>query len=409
MIDSVRAMCRVGGKVREIQSSEAGEDRNMQSLDNEISRVLRESEPPAGPGSILVYGCSQSDLEAMRGLLQDSPHRCVHTSSDHEAQQLLEADEFELLLYAPSGTKEKDLDFLGVAKKLAPATKIIVMTSKSNWSLVVNATRMGAIDVLFHEAEKNDVFDCVEKALIKTRRERQREQSLSRLRSVCRELQAARHEVAEQVEGLCQELAAAYANVDQQVQDAVTASEYRTLLRQDLDVEEALRTTLSYLISKIGPTNGAVFLPEGDGHYGLGAYANLDCPRESADSLLQAYAEVICPKLAKEEDIVLFEDAEELLEGLKIKERALFESQFMAFSCRTRQVCMAVVILFRSRETPFDPELSGTLELIREIFANHLERIVRVHHRGSEWPEQAKSDEIDFDNEQEGWQGGMAA
>ena len=70
---------------------------------------------------------------------------------------------------------------------------------------------------------------------------------------------------------------------------------------------------------------------------------------------------------------------------------------------------MAVVILFRSSETPFDPELSGTLELIREIFANHLERIVRVHHRGSEWPEQAASDEIDFDNEQEGWQGGMAA
>ena len=159
MIDSVRGKCRGGGKFREIQSSEAGEDRNMQSLDNEISRVLRESEPPAGPGSILVYGCLQSDLKAMQGLMQDSPHRCVHTSSDHEAQQCLEADEFELLLYAPSGTKEKDLDFLEVAKKIAPTTKVIVMTSKSNWSLVLNATRMGAIDVLFHEAEKNNVFD----------------------------------------------------------------------------------------------------------------------------------------------------------------------------------------------------------------------------------------------------------
>ncbi len=381
----------------------------MQPLDKEISRVLRESEPSVGPGSILVYSRSQSEVDAMRRLMEDSPHKCVHTCSADDAQQRLRVGEFDLLLYAPTDVKESQLEFLGVAKKVAPTTKAIIISSKSNWSLVVNATRMGAVDVLCHESEKSDVFDRVKTALMKTRRERQREQSLARLRSVCRELQAARHEVAEQVEGLCQELAAAYANVDQQVQDAVTASEYRTLLRQDLDVEEALRTTLSYLISKIGPTNGAIFLPEGNDQYGLGAYANLDCPRESADPLLQAYAEVVCPKLAKEKDIVLFEDAEELLEGLQVQTPSLLEAQFMAFSCRTRKGSMAVVILFRNKETPFDPEQSGALELIREIFATHLERIVRVHHRGKEWPDQAASDEIDFDNEQDGWQGGMAA
>ena len=45
-----------------------------------------------------------------------------------------------------------------------------------------------------------------------------------------------------------------------------------------------------HLLTKTGPTNAAVFLPDSVDHYGLGAYVNYDCPRESIAALLDALA-----------------------------------------------------------------------------------------------------------------------
>ena len=47
--------------------------------------------------------------------------------------------------------------------------------------------------------------------------------------------------------------------------------------------------------------------------------------------------------------------------------------------------------LFRSSDRPFGPELAGTLDILRAIFAEQLSQLIRVHHRAKpEWPDDAQ-------------------
>ena len=44
-----------------------------------------------------------------------------------------------------------------------------------------------------------------------------------------------------------------------------TALEFTGLIKQELDIENLLRTTLEYVLGRSGPTNAAVFLPTTSG------------------------------------------------------------------------------------------------------------------------------------------------
>ena len=165
----------------------------------------------------------------------------------------------------------------------------------------------------------------------------------------------------------------------------------------ELDVEEVLRTTLEYLLTKTGPTNAAVFLPDAHQQYSLGAYVNYDCPRDSIDRLLDHLCETICPQMANEQAIVAFDDAAEFADWIGMESGLLADSQILAFSCSHEGECHAVVVLFRSVQNAFEAELAGTLEILRSIFAEQLSQIIRVQHRASpQWPEEPGDDYDDF-------------
>jgi hypothetical protein len=78
-------------------------------------------------------------------------------------------------------------------------------------------------------------------------------------------------------------------------------------------------------------------------------------------------------------------------------------------SCRHDGRCLAVVVLFRSRQEPFEDHLAGTLEILRGIFAEQIANVIKVHHRAApSWPKEAGGDDDSLDYDDFGF-GGLAA
>jgi FixJ family two-component response regulator len=319
------------------------------------------------------------------------------------------------------------LDLAPLVHKVSPATKIIVLADVMSPDAVIQAMRCGAVDCLAVPATTDGMEDFLrrlEPALLKSRAERQRDERLLRLKKVCRELNIARHEISKQVDALCDDLSNAYREIADQMSDVALASEFRTLLKQELDVEDLLRTTLEYLLTKTGPTNAAVFLPDAprpkhsndDQHYGLGAYVNYDCPRETISLLLDHLGGAICPQMADEMDIVAFTDAKEFAEWIgEDLEGAEFlaNSNVIAFSCVHNGECLAVIVLFRDQATPFDDKLAGAIDTMRQIIAEQLSNVIKVHQRARpSWPKKAAEGDLDYHDDDlgfGGYEGGMAA
>lgn len=363
------------------------------------------------PAKLLLVGSDPDSRTALIGLLEKRRHQCDHVSRLDEAQTALARDRYDLILLNRALPDGDGLDLAPFVQKTSPATKTIVFSRNGSFKCALQAMRCGAVDCISTPVDPDELIDRVDSALTRSREERQREQRIQKLQSICKELNVARAEIADQVDALCNDLAAAYQELTEQVNQVALATEFRTLARQELDIEELLRTTLEYLLTKTGPTNAAVFLPDSARHYNLGAYVNYDCPRDSVDALLDHLCDAICPQMSEEPEIVAFDDAREFSQWIGMDGDFLAESQVIALSCLHEEECLAVLVLFRSRSTPFEAKLATTLDIIRSTFAEQLSRIIHIHHRARpEWPKEAGGDEGDFDDEfGYGYEGGLAA
>jgi DNA-binding response OmpR family regulator len=355
---------------------------------------------PESPAQVLIVGGEPDSRTALVTLLRRRRHQCTHVERLDEAQTAIAAAHYDLILLDPALPDGDGLELASLVQRMSPATKTMVFSATGSFKAALDAMRCGVVDFVNTPLDLDELVDRVEAALRQSRAEYARERRISKLQRICKELNVAREEIAEQVDLLCNDLVAAYDELTEQLNQVALATEFRTLIRQELDVEETLRTALEYLLAKTGPTNAAVFLPDGDGQYSLGAYVNYDCPRASIDTLLDHLCQSICPQMAKEEDIVAFDDAAEFAEWIGLDDGFLDDSQIIAYACAHEGEPMAVVILFRSANDPFDGSLASTLDTIRGIFAEQLARLIRIHHRAKpQWPEEAADDEFDFDDE----------
>ena len=164
--------------------------------------------------------------------------------------------------------------------------------------------------------------------------------------------------------------------------DLVTVrAEFGVLARLELDVESLLRTTLEYVLHKIGPTNAAVFLPSSGQDFTLGAYVNYDCPRDCVDMLLDHVAAHVAPAIEDDPSMRLHR-GEEALDDLMGEHAAwLTGCEAVTFAAEHEGELLAAVALFRDDRDPFDPRTIRRLSVISDILAQQLARIIRVHHR----------------------------
>lgn len=269
------------------------------------------------------------------------------------------------------------------------ACRFIVASQRDDLNAAVDAMRCGASDFLLTSASPADLTQRLSAALEQARRRRDEQRKVERLQRICKRLNNARQEVSDQVDTLCNDLVTAYQDLADQMNTATLATEFNALVRQELDVESLLRTTLEFMLTRTGPTNAAVFLPTGHSDYNLGAYVNYDMPRDAADVLLDHLADFVPQRFEDLEDILHMPDARS--QEVRLGEHAswLDDSAVLAFACRDEDECLAVVTLFRNRKSPYTDEILAQLEVMRDIFTQQLARVVRIHHRAhtdQEWP-----------------------
>jgi DNA-binding response OmpR family regulator len=326
---------------------------------------------------------SSSRLERLRlaARLVDCPLVCVQAESIKAA---LAANERERCDGALIGERLPDGAAADLARELArrdPASVSLLISASPTLDDAVQAMRAGVVDIISPRAAKDELATRVRTALSRVRVAREREDRLERLTRTCRQLNEARSEITRQVSGLCGDLASAYQDLSDQVTLLSTASEFNSLIRQELDVESLLRTALEFILAKTGPTNAAVFLPATSCDFSLGAYVNYDCPKDTADTMLESLAGIVAPRMEHERGMKVLGTAEEVTGMFGENAYWISESHVVAFSCRRDGECLAVVILFRDRRNPFPDAVLPALGMIAELFGKQLSRVIHVHHR----------------------------
>ncbi len=368
----------------------------MDQLDREIAEAFTEQPLPQGPGRILVVGGPARLQSRLISRLTRRRHHCVSFKRLEEAKAAVKRDRFDLVVLHPVLPDGDGLELARMLQQAASSTKTIILSKDESYAQVVDALRCGVSDFVDAGIALDDLVTRIESALDDSRADTQRERRLDQLKVVCKKLVAAREEVSEQLDRLCKDLVAAYQDVSEQMSEVAMAAEFRTLLKQELDVEDLLRTALEYLLTKTGPTNAAVFLPDGHSNFELGAYVNYDCPRETITVLLNHLCRAVCPQMNDETEIVSFDDAHAFAEWVGADAGFLAGCQVLAFCCMHEARCMAVMVLFRSKDEPFEESLATSIDILRAIFAEQLAHVIRVHHRARpSWPKDPLDDECD--------------
>jgi DNA-binding response OmpR family regulator len=306
---------------------------------------------------------------------------CDVAATIAEGRKAMESGEYDVVLIDEKQRDGCGLEVLREIVKLDQSTRVIVTSSRAELGGAVEAMRCGAIDFIAMPVKGAEIARRVESALSAVRRLRDERRRVERLKRLCKRLNIERQEVSKQVDSLCEDLVTAYQELADQMGQVSLASEFASMVRQELDVENLLRSTLEYMLTRSGPTNAAVFLPTGQQDFNLGAYVNYDLPKETADVLLDHLADSLAPRLQQDTEIRRYDTREQLEARLGDVAGWLGDSSVVTFTCRDNGDCLAVVALFRDRRTGFSDELLQQLAVLRDIFGEQLARVVRIHHR----------------------------
>ena len=266
----------------------------------------------------------------------------------------------------------------------------------------------GAVDFLTGPLNAEEVEERVGLAANRSIELVEREERMHRLRSLSRRLKAESNGVtdladleASTTDPAAEELivpdSSDAPDEDRRLDEVAMCSEFRTLIRQELDVEDLLRTALEYLLVKTGPTNAAVYLAGGDESFGLGAYVNCDLNRKSVEPMLKRLCDEACPAIAEHTDVLRFEDANEFIAECELGAEVSTDIEMVAVPCHFDGECLAVMFLFRSADDAFEDSVAQTLDALREILAEQLATLIHVHNRlENNWPEEAVDEDDDL-------------
>lgn len=376
--------------------------------DTSVAPLLDEHGAATGPGQVLAVMASGNTRTKITRTLRDVRIRVDFVSSLEQARQALGAHDYDVLLIDLDHAGADATDLIRAITLAGQAVRCVVACRRPDLGTAVGAMRCGATDLVAMPIDKAELQERIVAAVEQAERLRRQARRVERLKRLCRRLQAAQERVSEQVDVLCDDLAGSTPGPSAPKERAPApsvADEFGKMIRRELDVEALLRTSLEYLLTKTGPTNAAIFLPTGHDDYSLGAYVNYDMPKDTVDVLLDHLADVVPGRFEHEASIVRLGSDREIGAALGEGLGWLSGTQMLIFTCVSNGETLAVAALFRDASKPFAPELGRTLDALRALFAEQLERVINIHNRHvpkSEWP--------GADEEGEGgYYGGLAA
>ncbi len=342
-------------------------------------------------GTIVILGPTGRDHDSLVGHLTAAGHAC-HSAAMPQGHEAIDACEPDIIAISANG-QSTGLRLLREAQQDRPWLRAIVFGGTPSPSVVVEAIRDGSSDWIDPTADRGRIEERIQQILSRVKAHRNREDQLEELSDTCRKLSEARDEMSDQVDVLCSDLASAYRSMRAQMTDVAMLSEFKALVSQELDVEDMLRTSLEYILKKIGPTNAVVYLREGDDQYGVGAYVNYQWQDMDVTPMLRTLGDVVCNPMSRERELIRFEDANEFADQHGEHMNILHDAEVIAFSAHSGEECLGVFVLFRDAETGFNETHAATLESLRKAIEEQLSQIVRVHKRARpEWPDEPADD-----------------
>ena len=315
------------------------------------------------------------------------PHRpasVIYHDTLAAARDYLATHRVDAALIEPDLTDGSGLDLVRDVAELPGSTAAILVVEHADFDLARQAMRAGADDVLVTPIRPTALSRSVLDAVERRRRCTVHGERVERLHRLCRKLNDARLDVSRQVDTLCSDLVNAYKELAEQVHQPPPGDRgFAKKVGDELDLEALLRLTLEYLMEQAGPCNAAIYLPATMDEYSLGGYVNLDIPDGAADLLLSSLADTFAPRIAEAAEAVHVTSRAEMERWAGRDAEDLEGRHVAAVSCDGDDECLAVVVLFRDGETPFEASALDAVAAMAPLLGVALERIIRVHHRAS--------------------------
>ncbi len=345
-----------------------------------------------GPATILYATTDDAAATTIERALTGAGHAVERATTLDAARKRMASDDVDLFLIDIAMCDE-DLAVVTETRAKHAWRRVVVWGPAVDSEMTINAIRCGACDVLQLPRNLDELTTRIRGAVTEARTERGRDERVERLVEACEQLRVSKDEMSDQVDVLCGDLASAWSSIKDQLSIVETTTEFRTLISQELDVEQMLRTSLEYILEKIGPTNGVIYLREAEGEYGIGAYVNYEWQDRNIVPTLEELGRTVCPQMLNDPGLLKFDDASEFAQCGGV-DSALFESsEIVACSCPREEDCLAVMVLFRRDASPYTESMACILDALRGVLAEQLGRILRVHKRSAqEWPEETVDD-----------------
>lgn len=339
--------------------------------------------PTADARSVRVLICSaRPSVQRRVGELLRERVECVSVARTiQDARRRLAKGLHDLILIDTRMGGGRGLELAEEASKTTPALVSAMLGDVADVDAALRAMRAGATDLIEVTLGEDEMIQRLTSACERACRVRQREQRVAKLKRLCHQLNDARREVSGHVGELCTDLVDAYKELSSQLEDVSVTTELSSLLRQELDIESLLRTLLEYVLSKVGSTNAAVFLPSTSGEFSLGAYVNYDCPRDAAEVLMDQLADTLAPRFEEQTTVAALSGPIELAHYIGEEADWLGDASMLVVACRRDDECLAVISLFRDKRAAFTEHDVKLLQIISDQFARQLARVIHVHHR----------------------------
>ncbi len=290
----------------------------------------------------------------------------------------------DLLLVNIEINDNAGLSLMRTLREKYPRCEVIAISRVRRSELYLEAWRAGAADMLLAPLKSADVERSFNNVAARRASIEKLGKRNIRLRQVCKQLNKARHEISQQVDLLCNDLVRAYQEMAQQLNVTQQTGEYAQALGDEIEVEGLLRKTMEWILQKVGPVNAAVYLPDPDRSFALGAYLNLDTAADAP--LIEAVSDTLVKHADLTRNIVVVDDDRILKELFGTAADRLKGRSWVGMGCLTRRDCLAVIVIFRNQGQAIDPTVRSMIEAIAPVLGDRIEQALGLHHRLHPFP-----------------------
>jgi len=272
------------------------------------------------------------------------------------------------------------LNLLSQLRQAFPKTDAVALSKTPTPDVCLGAWRAGASDLLVAPMDAAAVRECLARVERSRRNRRQSVDRHQRLRSVCKQLNKARHEISQQVNLLCHDLVKAYQDLAHQLNTTQTSGEFARELGQEVEIEPLLRRTMEWILDRLGPVNAAVFLPDSEKNYTLGAYLNFDTNSDSV--LMDVIGQTLVPLASQGNALLQIHTDQQSQDLFGQDAHLLLGRSWMACPAYFRNECLGVLVVFRGQDVPPEEAWAGIIESLCPVLAENIARAVRIYQRG---------------------------